>query len=67
MTGLSDPLSRMTRHELEQAFSAFAVVRDRHLGQLLAAANKARMNIDAIVAAAPAPAQHVMRRAHFRR
>lgn len=35
MTGLDDPLSRYTRHELEDAFPWFARNRDRHLVDLV--------------------------------
>lgn len=34
-TGLDDPLSKYTRHELEQAFPRFARDRDQHLNQLV--------------------------------
>jgi hypothetical protein len=34
-TGLSDPLSKYTRHELEQAFPRFARDRDQHLQSLV--------------------------------
>lgn len=34
-TGLHDPLSKYTRHELEQAFGRFAHLRDQHLTQLV--------------------------------
>ncbi len=34
-TGLSDPLSKYTRHELEQAFPRFARDRDQHLRDLI--------------------------------
>ncbi len=33
-TGLNDPLSKYTRHELEQAFPRFARDRDNHLAEL---------------------------------
>lgn len=39
-TGLDDPLSHLNRHELEQAFGAFAVNRDKHLRDLLRALRK---------------------------
>jgi hypothetical protein len=34
-TGLEDPLSRFTRHELEEAFSYFVRSRDQHLRKLV--------------------------------
>ena len=34
-TGLDDPLSRHTRHELEEAFERFQRLRDQHLKQLV--------------------------------
>jgi hypothetical protein len=40
-SGLDDPLSHLNRHELEQAFEAFAYARDRHLRGLVLAARKA--------------------------
>ena len=40
-TRLDDPLSHLNRHELEQAFGAFALIRDRHLKTLVLAARKA--------------------------
>lgn len=39
-TGLTDPLSKYNRHELEQAFARFARDRDRHLADLVATAKK---------------------------
>jgi hypothetical protein len=39
-TGLEDPLSHLNRHELEQAFGAFAVRRDKHLRDLLRSLRK---------------------------
>jgi len=35
-TGLNDPLTRFTRHELEEAFSYFVRSRDQHLRKLVA-------------------------------
>ena len=34
-TGLDDPLSRFTRHELEQHFDRWAYEREQHLSKLL--------------------------------
>jgi len=34
-TGLNDPLSKYTRHELEGAFPRFAHLRDKHLQELV--------------------------------
>jgi hypothetical protein len=34
-TGLDDPLTKYTRHELEQAFPRFARLRDKHLAELV--------------------------------
>ena len=34
-TGLDDPLTKYTRHELEEAFPRFARTRDRHLRELV--------------------------------
>jgi len=40
-TGLNDPLSKYTRHELEQAFPRFTRDRDKHLKDLIWQARKA--------------------------
>lgn len=39
-TGLNDPLSQHTRHELEQAYRRFARDRDQHLAQLVRTAKR---------------------------
>ena len=39
-TGLNDPLSSYTRHELEQAYRRFARDRDQHLAQLVRTAKR---------------------------
>lgn len=40
-SGLADPLSRFSRHELESAFAAWAKKRDAHLRELVSAIRKA--------------------------
>ncbi len=43
-SGLTDPLSRYTRHDLEQAFDRFAINRQRHLNQLVSDIKKQRQD-----------------------
>lgn len=66
-TGLSDPLSRLNRHELEDAFARFRMALDRHLGQLLEQARREGLATDPIVASAPAEARQALQRSHRRR
>jgi hypothetical protein len=62
-SGLSDPLSRFNRHELEKFFESFVISRDGHLRKTLAEARKADPNgAAAIVKQAPAFAQQALRR-----
>lgn len=62
-SGLADPLGRFNRHELEQFFTAFAVVRDAHLRKLLPDARKADgAGAARIIAQAGAQAQQAVRR-----
>jgi hypothetical protein len=61
-SGLQDPLTRFTRHELEQLFDRWAFERDNHLGRLLQEArNEPAVMRDALAKAPPA-ARHVVRR-----
>jgi hypothetical protein len=62
-SGLSDPLSKFNRHELERFFEAFVVVRDAHLRKVLGEARKADPAGTArAVGEAPAPVQQLVRR-----
>lgn len=62
-SGLADPLSRFNRHELEQFFESFVVVRDQHLKKAVQEARKADPGATAqAVKAAPASAHHALRR-----
>jgi len=61
-TGLDDPLSRFTRHELEQFFDRWAFERDAHLARLVREAADARVSIDDIVKDAPPAARPLLRR-----
>lgn len=67
MTGLADPLSKVSRHELEQAFERFVVVRDRHLAQLLHAAPKEGIDVAALTRSMPPEAQRALQRSNWRR
>jgi len=66
-TGLTDPLSRLNRHELEDAFARFRLSLDRHLAQLLDQARREGLAIDPIMASAPDGARQALQRAHRRR
>ncbi len=67
LTGLSDPLSRLNRHELEVAFGQFQILLDRHLGNLLQQAAKNRVNVEALLRDAPRQAHQALQRANRRR
>jgi len=62
-TGMKDPLSVFSRHELEQAYRRFTFVRDEHLRKLM---NDARRQDPSILPSvsrdAPASGQQAMRR-----
>lgn len=66
-SGLDDPLSKFTRHELEHLFDRWASEREAHLGRLLGEARDEPHVIDEIVAAAPSDAADVVRRLSARR
>lgn len=62
-TGLADPLSLFSRHELEQLFDRFAVNRDQHLKKLVLDMKKHdAAELTRLLAEAPAPAQQALRR-----
>lgn len=63
-TRLDDPLSRFTRHELEQYFDRWAHERENHLKKLLGEARRdpeVTGELDELLKRAPARAQQVMR------
>lgn len=66
-TGLSDPLSRLNRHELEESFSRFRAALDRHLGQLLEQARRGGVAVDRLTASASPEARLALQRANRRR
>lgn len=62
-TGLKDPLSRFSRHELEQSFAKFRVEVDNHLRKLVKdVAKQDPQALRELTAAAPAAAQQAIRR-----
>ncbi len=61
-TGLSDPLSRHTRHELEQYFDRWAFVRQKHLARLLEEARFDHGLVEAALASAPPAARKAVAR-----
>jgi hypothetical protein len=61
-TGLNDPLSRFTRHELEQFFDRWVFERDQHLAKLLQEARTEMATVAEAVKKAPPAAQHAVRR-----
>ncbi len=67
VTGLPDPLSKVSRHELEQAFARFEVLRDRHLAQLMQSAAREGIDAPALIRAMPAEAQRALQRNNRRR
>ncbi len=66
-SGLDDPLSRFTRHELEQLFDRWATNRDAQLQRLLQEARSDPATVqDLIQSAPPAAADAVTRHLHAR-
>ncbi|MBY0311217.1 MAG: DUF3553 domain-containing protein [Phycisphaerales bacterium] len=62
-SGLSDPMSRFNRHELEKFFESFAIARDQHLKKVAADARKLEPEKTmALLKAAPSIVQQVLRR-----
>ncbi|MCI0631964.1 MAG: DUF3553 domain-containing protein [Phycisphaerales bacterium] len=63
-TGLDDPLTRFTRHELEQKFDRWSFERDQHLAKLIhEIRNSGELAIiQAAMKSAPPAAQDVVRR-----
>lgn len=62
-SGLKDPLSRFSRHELEQLFRRFCFVRDEHLKRVVLDMKKQdAAALQQLLRAAPAPVQQALRR-----
>jgi hypothetical protein len=61
-TGLDDPLSSFTRHELEEFFDRWAAQREEHLARLLDEARTHGALIDEVLAEAPGLATDAVRR-----
>jgi hypothetical protein len=61
-SGLTDPLSRFTRHELEVLFDQWAAQRDEHLGRLLQEVKAEPAIVAQLVESAPAGARDAVRR-----
>jgi hypothetical protein len=61
-TGLNDPLSRFTRHELEQHFDRWAFEREQHLSKLLQEARMEQAVVNNAVKNAPPAAQSAVRK-----
>lgn len=67
-SGLSDPLTRFSRHELETFFDRWARGRDAHLIELVREANRTDpRQAEQLLASAPAEARQVLRHPHARR
>lgn len=66
MTGQADPLSTRTRHELENAFTAWSHRRERHLRSLVPLASRelTAATLAPIIANAPPEAREALRRIH---
>jgi hypothetical protein len=62
-SGLSDPMSRFNRHELERFFESFAIVRDTHLRKTAGEVRKQDPNaLGVLMKTAPLGAQQALRR-----
>jgi hypothetical protein len=62
-SGLSDPLSKFNRHELEKIFEQFCMVRDQHLKKVVLEYRKAdAAGVTKALAIAPATAQQALKR-----
>jgi len=68
MTALPDPLAHFSRHELEDRFARWRVLRDTHLAKVCADARSLDVpELQAIIAGAPAPARDALKRVYRRR
>jgi len=66
-SGLSDPLSRFNRHELESFFERFRHNLDQHLGRLLKEMRRQdASDVDRVVAGAPTEGRDAVKRLHAR-
>ena len=61
-SGLADPLSRFTRHELEELFDRWAAQRDEHMGRLLQEVKIGPDVVAKLVESAPPGARDAVRR-----
>lgn len=64
-TGLDDPLSRFSRHELEELFERWATERDAHFGRLVQESRRdvtMSQELDKLLASAAPGAQRAVRR-----
>jgi hypothetical protein len=61
-TGLDDPLSRFTRHDLEQYFDRWAHERENHLGKLVQESRMEQAALQAALKTAPPAGQDAVRR-----
>lgn len=62
-SGLRDPMTRFSRHELEDLFKRWCMVRDEHLKRLILEIKRASPAlVPTILRQAPKPVQHVLRR-----
>ena len=64
-SGLDDPLSRFSRHELEELFERWVTQRDAHLGRLVQESRRdvtMSQELDDLLAAAAPGAQRAVRR-----
>ena len=61
-SGLNDPLSRFTRHELEELFDQWAAQREEMLQKLVGEARSEPDLLRKLVAAAPPAARESLRR-----
>lgn len=67
-TGLTDPLTRFNRHELEQFFKRFSHERESHLKSLVPEVQKnPPEDLDSIISRAPDAARGVLRKLHLAR
>ncbi len=67
-SGLTDPLTRFSRHELETFFDRWARNRDAHLVELVREASRTdQRQVDQLLAAAQPEVRQVLRRPHARR
>ncbi len=63
-SGLSDPLARFNRHELEQFFARWAHQRDAHLGKLSQECRNEPGLFESVMRTAPASAHKALRKLH---